>query len=121
MVNLPSSPRPVEWIGSSKGDLSRCSRQIKRDFGQALFEAQIGLTPDIAKPLASFGYGVFELRRWESSGTYRLVYAVKLKKAIYVLHVFQKKSKQGIATPRKDLALIEARLRDARIMDAASY
>jgi phage-related protein len=33
--------------------------------------------------------------------------------AIYVLHAFQKKSKRGIATPKKDLDLIQRRLAEA--------
>ena len=33
--------------------------------------------------------------------------------AVYVLHVFQKKSKKGIATPKKELDLVKRRLRDA--------
>ncbi len=42
---------------------------------------------------------------------YRAVYTVKLAGGVYVLHAFQKKSKQGIATPRQDIDLIEARLK----------
>jgi len=36
-----------------------------------------------------------------------------LRYAIYVLHVFQKKSKRGISTPQRDIELIKSRLRDA--------
>lgn len=46
--------------------------------------------------------------------TCRGVYVTKLAERIYVLHVFQKKSKQGIATPKKDMDIIRARLRMAR-------
>jgi phage-related protein len=112
MVNLPSW-HPVVWIRSSKGDLSRCPANIKNSFGHALNEVQFGRLPRISRPLASLGPGVFELREWDRSGTYRLVYAVKLIKAVYVLHVFQKKSKHGIAISRADIALIEARRLDA--------
>jgi len=51
---------------------------------------------------------------------YRAVYAVKLKRAVYVLHVFKKKSKTGIAIPRPDAELIEGRLRRAQLIDAAA-
>ena len=46
----------------------------------------------------------------DASGTYRAVYTVQFRDAIYVLHVFQKKSRRGIATPRKDMDLIRSRL-----------
>jgi phage-related protein len=45
------------------------------------------------------------------SGTYRAVYAAKLAKTLYVLHVFRKKARRGIATPKRELDLIKARLR----------
>ena len=46
--------------------------------------------------------------------TYRAVYTLKLGDAIYVLHVFQKKSKRGAAIPREEMNLIRKRLQDAR-------
>jgi phage-related protein len=52
--------------------------------------------------------------RCRSSGRYlSRVYTVRFKKAIYVLHAFQKKSKSGIATPRIEREMIAARLKKA--------
>jgi phage-related protein len=34
-------------------------------------------------------------------------------KAVFVLHCFQKKSKRGIATPKEDMDIINARLKIA--------
>ena len=45
--------------------------------------------------------------------TFRAVYTLRYADAVYVLHAFQKKSKVGRTTPRRDLELIERRLRDA--------
>jgi len=70
------------------------------------------------KPLTQFGSGVFELRERFEKNAYRLVYVVNLKKAIYVLHAFMKKSKSGIGLPKPEVELIEARLKRARIQDA---
>lgn len=50
--------------------------------------------------------------------TYRAVYTVRFMARIYVLHVFQKKSKRGIATPREDIELIRARLKWAEQIDS---
>ena len=49
--------------------------------------------------------------------TFRTIYTVKLKKAVYVLHVFQKKSKHGIATPQSELELVKQRLMRAMEID----
>lgn len=46
-------------------------------------------------------------------GTYRAVYTVKFAEAVFVLHCFQKKSKCGIATPKEDRDIINARLKIA--------
>lgn len=59
------------------------------------------------------GAGVLELIEDDRSGTYRAVYTVRFATAVYVLHVFQKKSKQGIATPHQDIELVRSRLKVA--------
>ena len=51
-------------------------------------------------------------------GTYRAAYTVRFSSAVYVLHVFQKKTKNGIATPKRDLELIRVRLQEARRLHA---
>ena len=52
------------------------------------------------------------------TNTYRAMYTTKIGQTVYVLHVFQKKSTRGIATPRKDINLIVQRLAAARRHDA---
>jgi phage-related protein len=80
----------------------------------ALFAIQSGETPPISKPLKGFhGAGVLELIESDHRGTYRAVYTVRYATAVYVLHVFQNKSKRGIATPAQEMALIRSRLRAA--------
>jgi phage-related protein len=79
-----------------------------------LLDAQYGETPATAKPLRGFGgAGVAELIEDEDSSTYRAVYTVRFKQAVYVLHVFQKKSTKGIETPRKEIDLVRRRLKAA--------
>ena len=51
----------------------------------------------------------------EVEGTFRTVYTVEFKDAIAVLHVFQKKSKSGIKTPKKDIDLVLQRLKQAHV------
>jgi phage-related protein len=48
--------------------------------------------------------------------TYRAVYTVKFEEAVFVLHCFQKKSKRGIATPKEDMGIVRARLKEAAVL-----
>jgi phage-related protein len=109
-----TDPKPLVWIASSRRDLRAMPKEVRRSFGVALYAVQTGETPPIAKPLKGFGgAGVLELIEDDASGTYRAVYTVRYATAIYVLHVFQKKSKRGKATPRRDIDIIEQRLKRA--------
>jgi len=106
--------RPVFWIGSSRRDLRGLPPQARRDIGHALYAAQQGVTDPAAKPLKGFGgTRVMEIVERYRSGAYRAVYTAHFDTAVYVLHVFQKKSKTGIATPKKDIDLIRQRYAEA--------
>ncbi len=81
-------------------------------FGFALHLAQSGQKHPDAKPLKGFGgAGVLEVVENYKTDTYRAVYTVRYTNAVYVVHCFQKKSGQGIATPRPDMDLIKSRLK----------
>ena len=107
-------PKPLEWIGSSKKDLKSLPDDVVDVFGYALHLAQAGGRHIQAKPLQGFGSaGVLEVVEDSRGNTYRAVYTIRFGQRVYVLHVFQKKSKSGIATPRPDMDLIRARLQMA--------
>jgi phage-related protein len=116
----PPSVRPIIWIGSSKDDLSALPPEVKASFGLRLFEVQQGKTPLDMKPLPQFGSGVHELRESFDGNAFRGVYVVNLKKGLYVLHAFVKKSKSGKALPKQDAELIATRLRRAQKLDTES-
>lgn len=104
----------LEWIGSSHKDLMALPMDVRRFFGYALSLAQAGDQHDAAKVLKGFhGAGVVEVVEDDAGGTYRAVYTVKFKEAVFVLHCFQKKSKRGITTPTKDMDIIHSRLKVA--------
>lgn len=114
---MSNTEKPLEWIASSHKDLMALPADVRRFFGYALSLAQAGDQHDAAKVLKGFGgAGVLELIEDDAGGTYRAVYAVKFEEAIFVLHCFQKKSKQGIATPKEDMAIIRARLKVAETL-----
>lgn len=101
-------------MSSSKRDLDALPADVKQVFGFALDVAQCGLRHTSAKVLKGFkGAGVLEVVEDHQGDTYRAVYTVKFANAVYLLHVFKKKSKKGIATPKPDMDLIDKRLKDA--------
>lgn len=109
--------RPLLWVGSSKKDLLELPVPVRRFFGHALDFAQRGEQHGAAKVLKGFGgAGVLEVVEDDADGTYRAVYTVRFREAVFVLHVFQKKSKRGIATPQVDMEVIRQRLKVAAIV-----
>jgi phage-related protein len=111
--------KPLIWIGLSRQEFRAMPDAVKSRMGYALYLAQQGDKHRSAKPLKGFGgAGVVEIVTDHSGATFRCVYTVRFAGAVYVLHVFQKKSKAGRATPNPDLRLIERRLRDAQHLAA---
>jgi phage-related protein len=101
-------------MGDSLRMLRSFPDEVQNEVGHSLFIVQGGLTPGDAKPLKGIASGVFEIVTRFDKGTYRTVYAVKIAEKVYVLHVFQKKSKTGIKTPQQDIDLIISRLKEAQ-------
>lgn len=104
------STKELRWVGSSLNDVSALPYEAKRKIGYALRDVQEGLTPADSKPLPGLGAKVWEIAVDARSDTYRAIYTLQLTDAIYVLHVFQKKSKHGKAMPREDIEVIQRRL-----------
>src|SRR5208282_2660493 len=113
-IAMESDLKPVRWIGTSLRDLRSFPRPVRIDIGHALFTAQEGKTDPAAKPLKGFGRAnVLEIVALHHGNAWRAVYTVRFQDAIYVLHVFQKKSTKGIATPAREIKLISQRLAEA--------
>ena len=107
--------KPLFWLGTSRAKLREFPEAVRRAMGFALYLAQAGDKHPDAQPLKGFGgAGVVEVADDYDGETYRAVYTVKLAGAVYTLHAFQKKSKKGVATPKRDLDLIRTRFRQAR-------
>ena len=109
----PREEKPLHWGGSAKTDLLGFPEQVMDDVGFALGVVQYGGLPPSAKSWKGLGPGVLEIVENDGSGTYRAVYTVRFRKAVYVLHAFQKKSPSGIRTARTDVKLVATRLSDA--------
>jgi phage-related protein len=105
--------RPLFWIGSSKRDYQAFPARVQDNLGFELFLTQTGQHPPSAKPLKGIGTGTIELVENHDGDTYRAIYTIRFREAVYVLHAFKKKSKRGNKTPQSDIDLIKRRLRDA--------
>ncbi|MEF3697125.1 type II toxin-antitoxin system RelE/ParE family toxin [Desulfolutivibrio sp.] len=107
-------PKELVWIGSSRKDIKGYPLAVRRAFGLALYAAQKGEWPPDAKALKGFGgTGVLEIIEDHRGDTYPAVYTIRFATVVYVLHVFQKKSKHGVSTPQRDIDLIKERLKKA--------
>lgn len=113
MAETPSL-KPVIWVGSSREDLREFPDQVQDHVGYALFVAQAGGKHRDAKILSGFGgAGVVEVVSDFRGDAFRAVYTLRFAGTVYVLHAFQKKSKTGRETPRRDIELIRRRLAEA--------
>ncbi|MBY0510897.1 MAG: type II toxin-antitoxin system RelE/ParE family toxin [Rhodospirillaceae bacterium] len=105
--------KPVTFVGSSLDDLRDLPKGVKRQVGFQLDKVQYGEAPDDMKPMPAIGNGAAEIRIRDEAGAFRAVYVAKFEDAVYVLHVFQKKTQK---TAQKDLDLATARYKEMALM-----
>ena len=116
----PPNLRPVVWVGASLRELRAFPDAVQDKVGYAMYVAQAGGKHPSAKPLKGFGgAGVLEIVEDHDGSSYRAVYTARFSEAIYALHAFQKKSTTGIATPKRTLDLVRARLKQAEELHRA--
>jgi len=105
-VDIVHGMKPVRFLGDSLKCLRAFPRDAKQDAGRQIDKVQRGGQPDDFKPMPTIGRGVEELRVWDDSGTFWVIYTARLPDAIYILHAFQKKTQ---TTSKRDLELAKTR------------
>lgn len=98
--------KPVRFLGDSLKRLREFPEDVRQDAGYQLERVQRGEQPADFKPMPAIGKGVEELRIWDESGTYRVIYTARLEDFVAVLHAFQKKTQ---ATSPRDVELARTR------------
>jgi phage-related protein len=98
--------KPIRFLGNALKCLREFPEDARQDAGYQLDKVQRGGQPDDFKPIPSIGKGVEEIRIWDDTGTYRVVYTARLKNEVVVLHAFQKKTQ---ATSRHDMDIAKER------------
>jgi len=106
-----SKTRPISWIRAALKEFEEFPEAARSICLTALTIAAEGEKSDIAKPMHGLGSGVFEIALPFRGDAFRVVYAVQLAEEIWVIHAFQKKSTQGIKTPKREIDLIKDRLK----------
>jgi phage-related protein len=101
--------KPVHFVGLSRDDLRELPDEARESAGHQLFKVQQGKEPDDWKPMPTVGVGVNEIRVWEERRGYRVLYVAKFEEAVYVLHVFEKRSQK---TSKHDISLARSRYID---------
>ena len=99
----------LEFLGDALDRLREFPETARKEAGVQLHKVQLGFEPNDWKPMTAVGPGVREIRIFDESGAFRVLYALVKGDTIYVLHAFQKKTQH---TAKKDLDLAAARLRN---------
>ena len=105
------SDAAIAWEGDSLDVISSFPDAAKQNLGYQLRLLQKGERPLDFRPVTSIGHGVFELREEDKRGWYRVIYLSRINDVIYVLHCFEKKSRE---IPRNDAQLAQQRLKGVK-------
>lgn len=114
MIREPEETKhaSVAWEGDSREVLQRFPKEVRQNFGFELWRMQKGKPPSNYRPLPSVGPGVFELRDQDERAWYRVVYVSRIEDVIYVLHCFEKKSRE---MPKRDFEKARKRYRNLKL------
>ena len=108
---MTHTTRPISWIKAARKDFEQFPPQVQTEALGALTVAAEGGKADNVKPLKGFDSGVLEIVLKHRGDAFRVIYAVQIGTDIWVVHAFQKKSTQGIKTPKREIDLAHERLK----------
>ena len=113
---MTSTTRPISWVSAARKEFDSFPEGAQAICLTALTIAAEGGKADIAKPLKGLGSGALEIALPYRGNAFRVVYAVQIGAELWVVHAFQKKSTQGIKTPKREIDLIAARVKRLKEM-----
>ena len=108
--------RPISWIAAARSAFDGFPEGARETILDALSVAAEGEMAAIAKPMKGLGSGIFEIALPYRGNAFRVIYAVQLGKDLWVVHAFQKKSTQGIKTPKREIDLTKERIKRLKEM-----
>ena len=101
--------KDVVFLGDSLLKISNFPKDIRHDLGFQLENVQRGEYPDHWKPMRTVGAGVKEIRIARNRDQFRIIYFASRQSVVYVLHVFQKKTRK---TAKSDIELARKRFKE---------
>ena len=113
---MTRSTRPISWVSAARKEFDSFPEGAQAICLTALTIAAEGGKADVAKPLKGLGSGMMEIALPYRGNAFRVVYAVQIGAELWVVHAFQKKSTQGIKTPKREIDLIAARVKRLKEM-----
>ena len=113
---MTRTTRPISWVSAARKEFDAFPQGAQSICLAALTIAAEGGKADIAKQLKGLGSGVIEIALPYRGNAFRVVYAVQIGAELWVVHAFQKKSTQGIKTPKHEIDLIAARVKRLKEM-----
>jgi phage-related protein len=105
---LRTAIKPVRFLGDSLKRLRAFPEGARHDVGYQIWRVQVGEPAEDFKPMPTIGPGVEEIRVRDVTGAYRVICTARFADAVYVLHVFQKKTR---ATSRADIEIAGQRFK----------
>jgi phage-related protein len=113
---MTRTTRPISWVSAARKDFADFPEGAQAICLAALTVTAEGGKADIAKPLKGMGSGVMVNALPYRGNAFRVVCAVQIAQDLWVVHAFQKKSTQGIRTPKYEIDLIAARVKRLKEM-----
>lgn len=107
---MTEKTRPISWIKAARKDFEGFPMPVQIEANRALTVAAEGRKADNVKPLKGFDGGIMEIVLRHRGDAFRVVYAVQIDEDLWVIHAFQKKSTQGIKTPKYEIDLVHDRI-----------
>ena len=101
--------KTVTFMGDSLARIKAFPPDVRQDTGFQINNIQHGEVPDEWKPMRAIGIGAREIRTRASGNHYRVIYLMKQKSSVYILHAFQKKTQR---TRKSDIDLARKRLQE---------
>ena len=108
---MAGTTRPVSWIKAARKEFEGFPPVVRMEGLRSLTVAAEGGKADNAKPLKGFDAGVMEIVLKHRGDAFRVVYAIQIGDDVWVIHAFQKKSTQGIKSPRHEIDLVKDRIK----------
>ena len=113
---MQPATKAISWIKAARKDFADFPQAVQLEGLRALGVAAEGTKADIAKPLKGFDDAVMEIVLKHRGDAFRVVYALQLGDEVWVVHAFQKKSTQGIKTPKHEIDLVKDRIKRIKEM-----